>query len=1105
MDFSKARKLLQKFAFSDLFIQELGWDNYQEPLEFEIDGLSISLTSVAEKRGMLVYHCPTLQDQTMPDRALRRKIDRRVAKIRHEHLIIFTDPNETTQKWMWVRREAGKRLACREVSYHNSQSGEALLQKLDKISITLEEEDKISIIDVAGRVRTGFDIEGVTKQFYDRFKKEHKKFLGLIQGISQSADREWYASVMLNRLMFIYFIQRKGFLDGDRDYLQNRLEQTKVEFGHNKFYSFYRQFLLRLFHEGLGSRERNSELEALLGNIPYLNGGLFDIHELEQPDQYGDKIEIPDSAFTYIFDFLSEYEWHLDDRPLRADNEINPDVLGHIFEKYINQKEMGAYYTKEDITDYIGRNTILPYLFDQVLGKQNTAGTATIWDLLRDDPERYIYDSWSHGADIPLPLEKTSKMKTNGKHQSTQIDSSDIELSKLLSSSSPPEELALPTEKWLEVIARRKRYEELCTKLSNGEVSDIDDFVTLNLDIRQFAQDVIVNCEDPKFLWEIWNTIKRVTILDPTCGSGAFLFAALRILEPLYESCLDRMEEFVGEINNPPSAPPIFREKQLDKIHNFQHVLENVDSTEHPNRRFFVLKNIILFNLFGVDIMDEAVEICKLRLFLKLAAEIEPNPSAKNLGIEPLPDIDFNIRTGNALVGYCNIEEEFKEVHDQFDFNNVKKNILAKAANLKLDYEKFRRYQINDDGFVPPKFKQEFLRKTKTLKCVLNSYLASEYDVEDGKEFSHDKWLKSHLPFHWFIEFHGVILDGGFKIVIGNPPYINAKKIRKIYTIRGYETECCSNIYAWIIERSQSLVSQEGRIGMIVPLSLTFSRDFKSLRSFLINKFRSNWFSSFSKRPASLFSANVQINNAIHLGSKKGRKKSYTTLIHRWYSKERSKLFEKIHYAEFTPSLWDGVIPKLSHQRMLSALELAMKNNSSLNKFHGTADSQQCLYFAKTAYNWVSFSFKPAPCFDEDDKPIPPTGTGRVYFVDSLTLDLAHTLLNGKLGFLWWAIVGDNFHVTNSNFANIPFPLERLGFFAKEKIKSIRVELEEEMQANVVFNTNRGVRAGNYNLAKCRNVSDQSDLIWMDALEFQDVWDEVELAYVQLVKKEYDL
>ena len=77
----------------------------------------------------------------------------------------------------------------------------------------------------------------------------------------------------------------------------------------------------------------------------------------------------------------------------------------------------------------------------------------------------------------------------------------------------------------------------------------------------------------------------------------------------------------------------------------------------HPNRRYFVYKSIILNNLFGVDIMEEAVEICKLRLFLKLAAQVDPDSSHDNLGIEPLPDIDFNIRAGNTLVGYASYDE----------------------------------------------------------------------------------------------------------------------------------------------------------------------------------------------------------------------------------------------------------------------------------------------------------------------------------------------------------------------------------------------------------------------------------------------------------------
>ncbi len=90
-------------------------------------------------------------------------------------------------------------------------------------------------------------------------------------------------------------------------------------------------------------------------------------------------IEIPDEAFERLFAFFNEYHWHLDNRPLRKDNEINPDVLGYIFEKYINQKQMGAYYTKEDITEYISKNTIIPYLFDAAAQKDAR------WPLSRPD------------------------------------------------------------------------------------------------------------------------------------------------------------------------------------------------------------------------------------------------------------------------------------------------------------------------------------------------------------------------------------------------------------------------------------------------------------------------------------------------------------------------------------------------------------------------------------------------------------------------------------------------------------------------------------------------------------------------------------------------
>ena len=91
------------------------------------------------------------------------------------------------------------------------------------------------------------------------------------------------------------------------------------------------------------------------------------------------------------------------------------------------------------------------------------------------------------------------------------------------------------------------------------------------------------------------------------------------------------------------------------KFEDFAHTLEHV--AQHVSPKYFIYKSIILQNLFGVDIMPEAVEICKLRLFLKLAAQVEPDAKKESLGIEPLPDIDFNICAGNTLVGYATLAE----------------------------------------------------------------------------------------------------------------------------------------------------------------------------------------------------------------------------------------------------------------------------------------------------------------------------------------------------------------------------------------------------------------------------------------------------------------
>jgi len=483
----------------------------------------------------------------MPDYSIRRKIERQVTKSHHEHLIIYLNADKTRQVWQWVKRQPGKPAQCREHTYYASHSGDSLIQKIDNLAFSLEEEEQLTIIEVGRRARKAFDVEKVTKKFYERFKTEQEKFLEFLKGIPEDKFQRWYVSVMLNRLMFIYFIQKKGFLDNNTDYLRSRLRKSKE---HSKN-GYYKNFLCPLFFEGFAKKEedRTPETNRLLGKVPYLNGGLFQRHQIEK--LHGKEIQIEDAAFENLFAFFEQYNWHLDERPLKADNEINPDVLGYIFEKYINQKQMGAYYTKEDITGYISKNTIIPFLFDQSQKKCKIAfeGEQSVWRLLKEDPDRYIYDAVKKGVNLDLPEEIAVGIKSVSKRTEWNKPASP--------------EYALPTEIWREVVARRQRYEEVSNKMSRGEISSINNLITYNLDIRQFAQDVIENCEGPELLRAIYYTIAGripeksnqqfqpgMSVLDPTCGSGAFLFAALNILEPLYEACLDRMQVFLDELES---------------------------------------------------------------------------------------------------------------------------------------------------------------------------------------------------------------------------------------------------------------------------------------------------------------------------------------------------------------------------------------------------------------------------------------------------------------------------------------------------------------------------------------------------------------------------
>ena len=1047
---------IKSFNFKKLF-NELGWDHFDNTLPVVVGEEALSLTGVAEKRGFAVMQCPPLSNGAVPNSSLRQQIQRRVAKHYHENLLIYTDRARQQQVWQLVTKEENQPRQVHEVTWHTHQDVEILFQRLKNLLFTIDEEEKIFVVDVKQRVSENFakNTEKVTKKFYAEFKKQHTDFLAFIQGIDdhligkENANKQWYASLMLNRLMFCYFIQKKGFLDQNLHYLQHKLATCQDQAGQDNFYGFYRSFLLQLFHSGLGKPEnkRTDPPPVDLGKIPYLNGGLFDVHELERQFE---QIHISDDAFKKIFDFFDQWNWHLDNRVQASGRDINPDVIGYIFEKYINDRAaMGAYYTKEDITDYIGKNTILPFLFDETRRKYSPAfqPEAELWRFLADRGDTYVYDAMKHGVPpendlfTDLPEEISAGFRPDLESQVVE-EATAPHLWELRQAwnQRAPEAIGLPTETFRELIERRKRYAELVGKIKRGEITQISDFITYNLNIRQFAQDFIEQTEDAAFVRHFYRAIRGITILDPTCGSGAFLFAALNILEPLYEACLTRMEQWEAEA---PGQHPFFAD-----------TLAEIANGQHPNRQYYIYKSIILNNLYGVDLMKEAVEIAKLRLFLKLVATVDLSPRKENFGLEPLPDIDFNIRAGNTLVGFATEQELLETIQ--------KKEALF--AQEKLDefkedcwmvsqaYAHFQDAQrTNDQGSDSFKQSKNDLReRLEKLNDKLNVYLATNYGIDaERKPKEYQAWYNSHQPFHWFAEFYRIVAEnGGFDVIVGNPPYVEIKDLKE-YKPKSFNTFSCGNLYAVCYERCISLYNRSGKIGLIIPVASICTDRYKVLQDLLLDQ-GILFASSYNDRPSKLFEGLEHIRLSIVIAHKADKKTNYSTKYLKWNSIFREYLFDTVLYEECTDiTVKKDMIPKIGSSIAYDTYEKI----SSDKKLSSYVDipSKHKLYYTRKLSGFVQILDFVPEIYDEEDLLRSPSELKTVEVESETAKRSFLTLLNSSLFYWLLTIWSDCRNLNKREVLDAPLTIDKLSYDSKAALSLLCDKLFTGFRTNSEF------------------------------------------------------
>ncbi len=1084
--------LIRQGDFKELFISELGWDRFHGQSQLPtitIYDREYNIFTIAERSGFQVLYCEV---DDIPTQSVAKKIDTKLRRQAHDYICIYRLRGTSHDLWV-VPVKTNEKRDLVLVDYEDASKSEFLYSKIEGFSFEFDEET--NIVDLRTKVQGAFAVnsERITKDFYAGFKKEHKAFAEFITGIDDhvatkdNRNKQWYTSVMLNRLMFCYFIQKKGFLDADHSYLRNKLNWVRQEQGENRFFkSFYRGFLTNLFHDGLNSPIHDREFTIVYGKIPYLNGGMFDEHQLER--DYAD-IDIADEAFIRLFDFFDTWRWHLDTRLTASGRDINPDVLGYIFEQYINDRaQMGAYYTKEDITEYIGRNSILPFLFDETKRTANDEGgyfapDGYVWQTLRKSGDRYIFDAVKKGYvefdKIPENIRRgiiTEEMRHEyAELPINKLPEEHVPLSELRSdwNTRTPEPWGVPAEIWRETIERLQRCRDILHKIENGEITSINDFITYNLDIRSFAQDLL-STADSRFVGRFYHALQKVTILDPTCGSGAFLFATMNILEPLYEICIERMQEFHAE-------NPKYFKKELDEINN----------RYRSNIQYFIFKSIILRNLYGVDIMVEATEIAKLRLFLKMVAVVDVDRRADNLGLDPLPDIDFNIRCGNTLVGYANKEELDRDLSSASDIlqeianQEFKEKIEEEMRKVAGAYKLFVYQQLrqDDDILAFKQAKHDLHKLLKSLNKKLNHRLYSAC----SPNLIYDEWYKSHQPFNWLAEFYQIIVEnGGFDVIIGNPPYVEYNKkdsktkkaISDIYSITNLKTLSCGNLYAYVIERSLEICKKTSKIGVIIPSSSVCTPRMSSLYDIL--KLNGTlWSSLWDERPATLFDG-VCLQLSIQILSHEDNTKTFTTSMYHWTSETRRQIFKDLTYTAYdNENIVATVAPKINSEKERYLLEKIFKNSQSFGRVKIGKENQKKIYYRNAGGRYWRL-VKSFPTFYRSERGSI-TSTEKTIEVPVERVPMIVSLLSSSLFYWYWRVSSNCRHLTNRELDE--FPISNFLIMHCSDINDYHARFEKSLILNSERTTTHSASKGEitqdfYYVRYSKSIIDEIDAVF---------------------------
>ena len=457
-------------------------------------------------------------------------------------------------------------------------------------------------------------------------------------------DVRLFAVELLNRLVFVKFLEDRGLVEeGLLERIVAEHDETIVP--RSLYETYLEPLFFGVFDEPPGERDRRIQTVTQYSELPYLNGGLFRPTEGYDGAVDDTEFDVSDSVMRELLLLLERYEFSTTGGP----GELDPSVLGNVFEKTINyittatgdqKKQLGAYYTPDEITRFCAEQTVLPGLRDEIAA----------------------------------------------------------------------------------YLRREQGYTEA---MLADDVFTLIDTLPPNVDLVEELIETVVD---------------DFRALDPACGSGHFLTSVeseiVRVRKALYDVAYGALPD-----DDPrDETPPTWR----------------------------LRKRTVVENIYGVDIVEPATEIAKLRLWLSIVAAVEPDTvSEYDEGELALPNIVFSIQQGNSLIGFTDLVETTGGDGSQSVLDNWT------SASVRERYEDvieaMDAHAAANDTSAAKRHLEAAERRKNDHRPALNEKIHQQFR-EAGVDVSLDR-VREYDPFHWVLEFAPVYADGGFDAVVGNPPW----------------------------------------------------------------------------------------------------------------------------------------------------------------------------------------------------------------------------------------------------------------------------------------------------------------------------------------------